>query len=206
MKFYEAAGITSKEIVVSCPSYMSYVERQAYIDACDIAGLKCIRLINESTAIALSYGFFRKPDLNDTTDRNVVFVDLGHSKLTVTFAKFRQSKMQIVCHHSDRNVGGRNVDYLLVEKFGEEFQQKFGCDPRKNVRTRLRMLDAIEKQRKILCGNKESTLNIECLMEDEDLYRNIKREEVEELMAPLIEKFKQTCLIALEKSGKYQRL
>jgi heat shock protein 4 len=65
------------------------------------------------------------------------------------------------------------MDSLLLEKLGEEFTKKYGSDPRKNVRCRLRMLDVIEKQRKILSGNKEATIHLESLLEDEDLHRNI---------------------------------
>jgi heat shock protein 4 len=83
------------------------VERQAYLDAAEIAGLKTLRLINESTAIALNYGFFRKTDLPDKDPRYVAFVDLGHSKLTVTIASFLKGKMRIVVHKSDRNLGAR---------------------------------------------------------------------------------------------------
>jgi heat shock protein 4 len=107
--------------------------------------LKCIRLINESTAIALNYGFFRKADLPEKEPRFVAFVDLGHSKLTVTIASFLKGKMRIICHKSDRNLGARNMDVLLLEKLGGEFAKKVGADPRKNVRARLRMLDVIEK-------------------------------------------------------------
>jgi heat shock protein 4 len=100
----------------------------------------------------------------------VVFVDLGHSKLTVTIASFLKGKMRIIIHNNDRNLGARNMDYLLVEKLGEEFTKKVGADPRRNVRSRLRMLDGIEKQRKILSSNKEATVHLESLLEDEDLH------------------------------------
>jgi len=120
--FFEHANIQSKDIVISVPSYFSNVERQAVLDAAEIADLKCIRLINEATAVALTYGFFRKPDLPATGDpRYVVFVDLGHSKLTITVASFFSTKMSILCHHSDRNLGARNMDYVLVDKLSEEF-------------------------------------------------------------------------------------
>lgn len=202
-KFYELANIQTKDIVLSVPSYFSNVERQAVLDAAEIAHLKCIRLINESTAVALTYGFFRRPDLPEKGDpRNVVFVDLGHSKLTVTIAAFLAGKMKIVCHHSDRNFGARNFDNLLVEKLGEEFTKKFGADPRKNVRCRLRMLDAIDKQRKILSANLEATIHLECLLEDEDLHRNIKRQEFEDMIAPYVDKFNTLLLEALALSGK----
>src|SRR3569833_408125 len=56
--------------------------------------------------------------------------------------------MKVLGQVSDRNFGARNMDYLLVDKVGEEFMKKVGSDTRKNVRTRLRMLDMIEKQGK----------------------------------------------------------
>lgn len=95
------------------------------------------------------------------------------------------------------------MDYLLLEILGEDFAKKYGADPRKNVRARLRMLDVIEKQRKILSANLEATVHLEALMNDEDLHRNIKRTEFEELIAPMIEKFSLVCKEALAKSGKY---
>lgn len=157
------------------PSYFNNVERQGILDAAEIAGLKCIRLINDSTAIAINYGFFRKADLPDKDPRYVAFVDLGHSKTTVTIASFVKGKVRIVIHKSDRNLGARNMDALLVDILGEEFNKKYGSDPRKNVRCRLRMLDVIEKQRKILSGVKHATIHLESLLEDEDLHKNLNR-------------------------------
>lgn len=200
--FYENANILSNDLVFSVPAYYSNAERQSVLDAAEIAGLKCIRLLNESTAVALNYGFFRKPDLSEKDPRIVAFVDFGHSKLTVTIASFLKGKMKIIVHNSDRNLGARNFDYLLVDILGEEFNKKYGVDPRKNIRARLRMLDVIEKQRKILSANIEATVHLESLLEDEDLHKNIKRTEFEELIAPQIERLTKVLQETLEKSGK----
>jgi len=105
--YFEKAEMMSKEIVIAVPSYASNTERQAWLDAAEIAGIKCIRLLNESTAICYNYGFFRKADLSEKEARTVAFVDFGHSKLTVTFAKFWQGKMNIIFTKSDRNMGAR---------------------------------------------------------------------------------------------------
>lgn len=153
MKFYEKANIASKDVVFSVPSYFSNVERQAFLDACDIAEVKAIRLLNEGTAAALSYGFFKNKEFKKDEKKVVAFVDFGHSKLTVTLVEFQTSKLKILYHHSDRNLGARNLDEIVLEKLGQEFLEKFDCDPRKNVKCRLRMLDVIEKQRKILSAN-----------------------------------------------------
>jgi molecular chaperone DnaK (HSP70) len=87
-KYFEKADIKSKDLVVSVPSYCSNVERQCLLDAAEIAGLNCLRVINESTAIALQYGFFRKRDFDAKLQKTVAFVDFGHSKTTVTIASF----------------------------------------------------------------------------------------------------------------------
>lgn len=170
------------------------------MDAAEIAGIKCVKLMNESTAIALNYGFFRQADLK-TTARQVCFVDFGHSKVTVSFAHFKGSKCKILATHSDRNMGARQIDYLLFDLFAGEFAKKHGCDPRESIRPRLRMLDQIEKTRKLLTLNKEADCNCECLMEDEDFHKSFKRDELEELIAPFLARFKQTLTDALAMSG-----
>jgi len=45
-------------------------------------------LFNEESAIATSYGLFRKKEFDEKNPRTVVFVDLGHSKLTAFAADF----------------------------------------------------------------------------------------------------------------------
>ena len=136
-------------------------------------------MINESTATALTYGFFRKADLDEKKPRSVAFVDFGHSKLTVTFASFTKGQMKIIATHSDKNLGARQIDYVLFDLLAAEFEKKYGCDPRESPRARLRLLDSIEKARKLLTSNKEADVICESLMEDEDLKRHFLREDLE---------------------------
>ena len=170
------------------------------MDAVNISDLKCVKLMNENTAIALSYGFFRKAEFTDKA-RNVAFVDFGHGKLTVSVTQFTKGKLKILSHVSDRNLGARNIDEQLVDLFGGEFASKYGADPRKPPKCRLRMLDAIEKFRKILSANSEATLNVECLLEDEDLHKTMKRADFETLMEPILQRVEGVCLEALKEAG-----
>lgn len=199
--YFEKAGMNSKDIVISIPTYCSNSERQAYLDAAEIGGIKCPRLINESTATALTYGFFRKSDLDAEKPRIVCFVDFGHSKLTVSFASFTKGKMKILYTHSNKNLGARQIDFLLFELLGGEFAKKFGCDPRPNPKCRLRLLDSIEKVRKLLTSNTDSDVICEALMEDEDLNRHLSRDELEKLIMPFVEDFKKCLEDALAGSG-----
>lgn len=200
-EFYDKAGSPATEVILTIPSYASNVERQALYDAVEIAGLKCPRIINESTAIALNYGFFKRKDFSKEKPRAVAFVDFGHSKTTVTIARFEPEKVKIVCHHSDRNLGGRNFDYLIMDKLGDEFDRKYGCDPREAPRCRLRMLEAAEKARKMLSAYKETQINLDYLMEEEDLVRSLKRDEFEQIIEPVTQRFATVLEEALVLSG-----
>ncbi len=58
------------------------------LDACSIANIHCLRLINENTAVALSYGFFRRKEFDDKKQRYVAFIDVGHGSSSATIASF----------------------------------------------------------------------------------------------------------------------
>jgi len=83
----------------------------------------------------------------------------------------------------------------------QEFEKKYGCDPRESPRCRIRMLEAIEKMRKILSSNSEASVNLESLMEDEDLNKTVKRSDLEELIDPVISDFFKTLKDSLEVTG-----
>ena len=110
--------------------------------------------------------------------------------------------MKILGTYSNKNLGARQIDFQLFDMLGGEFAKKYGCDPRESIRCRLRLLDSIEKVRKLLSGNKEADVHCESLMEDEDLHRNIKREDLEELVAAFIVDFRKCLDESLEKTGK----
>lgn len=57
-------------------------ERYAMLNAAQIAGLNCLRLVNETTATALAYGIF-KTDLPENDPVHVAFVDVGHAHTQV---------------------------------------------------------------------------------------------------------------------------
>jgi heat shock protein 4 len=53
------------------------------LNASQIAGLNCLRLVNETTATAVAYGIF-KTDLPEAEPVHVAFVDIGHAHTQVS--------------------------------------------------------------------------------------------------------------------------
>ena len=156
------------------------------LDAARIAELNVTRLINESTAIALDYGIFRKNDLDANNARNVLFFDFGHSKLSIFVCSFTNGEMNVLEQEHCRHIGCRDIDYHLLEFYRGVFEKTSGgCDITESKKAVVKIMENIEKQRKILTGNKEHELNLEYLMEDNDLHYNMKREQFEQISEPI---------------------
>ena len=70
------------DVVLSVPAYFTDAERHALLDAAKMIGLNVLRLMNDTTAAALSYGIY-KTDLPEDKPTNVVFTDVGAGDTTV---------------------------------------------------------------------------------------------------------------------------
>jgi heat shock protein 4 len=177
------------DVVISVPAWFTDSQRRAMLDAADIAGLKALRLINDTTAIALGYGI-TKLDLPGPEEkpRRVAFVDIGHSNYTVSIVEFRKGELNVKATAWDRNFGGRNFDKALTDHFADEFKEKFKIDIRSNPKAWARTLTAAEKLKKVLSANAQAPLNIESLMDDIDVRAMVKREEMQEMVKPLLER------------------
>ena len=97
------------DLVMSVPAWFTDVQRRALIDAADIAGLKLLRIMNDTTAAALGYGI-TKLDLPGPEEkpRRVAFVDVGHSNYTCSIVEFKKGELAVKATAFDRHFGGRN--------------------------------------------------------------------------------------------------
>lgn len=171
--------------------YFTNAERQALLDAAQIAGLNVLRLMNETTATALSYGFY-KNDLSEDKTRNVIFVDCGHASLQVSVCAFKKGKLKMLASSWDQ-IGGRDFDNILAEHFAKEFMERYKINAKNNARSWLRLLAEVEKLKKQMSANSTKLpLNIECLMNDIDIASSMQRSKMEELCAPLLQRVEDT--------------
>jgi len=191
------------DCVISVPSFYTDCQRSAMLNAAEIAGLNCQRLLNETTAVALNYGLF-KQDLppGDAAPRHVVFVDMGHSALQVSVCAFNKGKLKVLSISSDPCLGGRDFDYRLRNYFAEEFKKKYGLDCKTQPRPWIRLLTEVEKIKKQMSSNSTNLiLNIECFMEDKDVSHTVNRSLFEEMCSDLLERVEKPLQEALQDSG-----
>ena len=177
------------DIVISVPPWFTDVQRRSLIDAAEISGLKLLRLINDTTATALGYGI-TKLDLPTAEEkpRRVCFVDIGHSTYSCSVVEFRKGELAVKSTVSDRHFGGRNFDKALVDHFAKEFKEKYKIDIYTNPKALVRVAAAAEKMKKVLSANAQAPISIESLMNDVDVSGMMKREQLEELLAPLLDR------------------
>uniref|UniRef100_A0A672RTF0 Heat shock 70 kDa protein 4-like n=1 Tax=Sinocyclocheilus grahami TaxID=75366 RepID=A0A672RTF0_SINGR len=165
------------DCVISVPCFYTDAERRSVIDAAQIAGLNCLRLMNETTAVALAYGIY-KQDLPapEEKPRTVVFVDIGHSGYQVSVCAFNKGKLKILATAFDPEMGGKDFDERLVRHFCEEFAVKYKLDVKSKPRALVRLYQECEKLKKLMSANSSDLpLNIECFMNDIDVSGKLNR-------------------------------
>merc|ERR1719265_2533966 len=87
-------GAPVVDCVLAVPAYFTDAERHAMLDSAKIVGLNCLRLMNDTTAAALSYGIY-KTDMPADKETNVAFVDCGSMDTTVTIVLFVKGKLTV---------------------------------------------------------------------------------------------------------------
>uniref|UniRef100_A0AAY4ELX1 Uncharacterized protein n=1 Tax=Denticeps clupeoides TaxID=299321 RepID=A0AAY4ELX1_9TELE len=178
------------DCVISVPSFFTDAERRSLVDAAQIAGLNCLRLMNETTAVALAYGIY-KQDLPGPEEkpRTVVFVDLGHAGYQVSACAFNKGKLKILASAHDAELGGKDFDGILVKHFCEVFEKKYKLDVSSKPRALVRLFQECEKLKKLMSANSSDLpLNIECFMNDIDVSAVLNRTQFEEMCAGLLAK------------------
>ena len=191
----ELNKLNNKYQVVSIPNYLSQSERQAFLDAIKIAKESQgetygYQLISESTAIGFDYGFYKMNQFPEKEEdaKTVLFIDFGHSKLSIYAMKFTKNYQKVVYEKHLRQMGCKNIDQLMFELYASEFQKQntnMEISVKESKKATFKLFEQIEKQRRVLSGNLEYDFNIDCLLEDNDFSFTMKREHFEAISQPV---------------------
>ncbi|XP_056106278.1 heat shock 70 kDa protein 4b [Rhinichthys klamathensis goyatoka] len=190
------------DCVISVPCFYTDSERKSVIDAAQIAGLNCLRLMNETTAVALAYGIY-KQDLPTPEEKpkTVVFVDIGHSGYQVSVCAFNKGKLKILATAFDAEMGGKYFDEKLVKHFCDEFAVKYKLDVKTKPRALVRLYQECEKLKKLMSANSSDLpLNIECFMNDIDVSGKLNRAQFEEMCADVLARVEPPLRSLLEQA------
>ncbi len=186
--------------VITVPAYFNDNQRQATKDAGAIAGLEVIRIINEPTAAALAFGL----DKAGTSQKVMVF-DLGGGTLDVTVMDFSEGVFEVVSTSGDTQLGGTDMDELLIKYAVGNFQKETGIDLTTDKMAMWRVREACEKAKIELSTTMSTEVNLPFIAAGADgpkhLAFNLTRAKLEELVEPVVNRCRGPIERAMKDAG-----
>jgi len=154
-------GGTVTDAVITVPAYFSDSQRQATKDAGKIAGLNVLRIINEPTAAALSYGL----DKEGKTQKVIIY-DLGGGTFDVSIMEIGDGVFEVLATHGNNMLGGDDFDKRVMDYLVSEFKTKEGIDLSNDKLALQRLKEAAEKAKIELSGMSKTNVNLPFITAD----------------------------------------
>ncbi len=187
------------DAVITVPAYFNDAQRQATKDAGKIAGLNVLRIVNEPTAAALSYGLDKQS--NDT----ILVFDLGGGTFDVSILEVGDGVFEVKSTNGDTHLGGDNFDKVIVDYLAEEFKKDQGIDLREDRQALQRLIEAAEKAKIELSSTLETEINIPFITADatgpKHLSVKLTRAKFDDLTHLLVERCRHPVKEALADAG-----
>jgi len=190
-------GDKIEEVVITCPAYFDDNQRQATKDAGEIAGLKVLRIVNEPTAACLAYGLEKSQK-----EQKIMVFDLGGGTLDVTIMEMAQGVFEVKSTHGDTQLGGTDMDNVLIDFIASEFKKQSGIDLKNDKMAMMRLKEGAEKAKIELSSSMSTDINLPFITADatgpKHLTMSISRAKLEDLVSPIIDRCRKPMEEALK--------
>lgn len=193
-------GEPVEQAVITVPAYFTDAQRQATKDAGTIAGLEVLRIINEPTAAALSYGLDKQDE-----EQLVLVFDLGGGTFDVSILQLGDGVFEVRATSGNNHLGGDDFDNCIVQWMIENFQATEGIDLSSDKMALQRLREAAEKAKIELSNMVTTSINLPFITADESgpkhLEMSLTKANFEELVSHLVENTIEPMNQALKDSG-----
>lgn len=188
-----ALGEPVTNAVITVPAYFDDARRTATQHAGKIAGLNVLRVLNEPTAAALSFGL-------DTAAEGIVLVyDLGGGTFDVTVMRIRDGLFDALGTDGDRNLGGFDFDNRLMEYIAGKVEDQGGPDLLADDVQVVALREKAEMAKRSLTTVAATTVHVSA---DGRPFRvPVPRAEFERITADLVNRTKDLTEHVLEEAG-----
>ena len=189
-------GETITDVVITVPAYFNDAQRKATKEAGTIGGLNVLRIINEPTSAALSYGLDKK------NAEQIVVYDLGGGTFDVTVLETGDGVVEVMSTGGDAFLGGDDFDNRLIDYVADEFKSETGVDIKADIMALQRLKDAAEAAKKELSSATETEINLPFITADasgpKHLVMKITRAKFESLISDLVDSTIKTIAAVLK--------
>ena len=177
-------GEKVEDIIISTPAYFNNSQREKTKDAATIAGLNCLRIINEPTAASLAYGL----DKVSNKEQNILIFDCGGGTHDITILNIDNGLFEVKATAGNGHLGGEDIDNKLVQHFVKEFQRKNKVDMSSNVKALKRLKMHCETLKRNLSSTASASIGIDSLHGGIDFTISMTRARFEELCSDFFRK------------------
>jgi len=185
------------DVIITVPAYFNDNQRQATKDAGKIAGLNVKRLINEPTAAAVAYGLDKKD-----ARLKIAVLDLGGGTFDVTVMELDNQVFEVISTAGDTQLGGTDMDRLLVKYVVDEFKNQEGVDLSKDSMAMQRIREAVEKAKIELSTSVSTDINLPYITATDagpkHLAMSLTRAKLEQLIDPILKRLEAPIIKALK--------
>jgi molecular chaperone DnaK len=182
--------------VITVPAHFNDNQRQATIDAGEIAGLKVTRVVNEPTAAALAYGLDKA-----SQELKILVFSFGGGTNDTTVMDFGKGVFEVLATSGDTKTGGADLDQAVVEYVVSEFKRDTGIDLRGDVKAMARLKDAAETAKIELSNVITTDIDLPYIVTDatgpKNLHMTMTRAKLEQLTRPIVERIREPILKTL---------
>jgi molecular chaperone DnaK len=193
------------QAVITVPAYFNDSQRQATKDAGKIAGLEVLRIINEPTAAALSYGV----DKSDKKDRKIAVYDLGGGTFDVSIIEIANvdgdKQIEVLSTNGDTFLGGEDFDQVLMDYLVAEFKKDNGIDLKNDMLALQRLKESAEKAKIELSSAQSTSVNLPYITADasgpKHMNVTVSRAKFEAMVEDLIKRSIEPCKVAVKDAG-----
>jgi molecular chaperone DnaK (HSP70) len=170
--------ISIEKAVITVPAYFNDSQRQATKDASTIAGLECVRIINEPTAAGLAYGL-EKLTKNKDADMNILVYDCGGGTLDCSVLNISDGIFEVLGSTGNTHMGGIDFDNRIVNYCKNYFKKKFTINKLKNLSliSLQKLRKSCENAKKILSTKLKTYIAVKDFYEDKNLFISITRDQ-----------------------------
>ncbi len=194
-------GTTVTDAVITCPAYFTDSQRQATKDAGKIAGLNVLRIINEPTAAALSYGLDKGKQ-----SAKVMIYDLGGGTFDVSILEISDGVFEVLATRGDMMLGGDDFDKKLMDYMIDEFKKSNGVDLGKDKIALQRLKEAAEKAKIELSSSNSTSVSLPFIAQSSEgtalhLEMEITRQKFDVLTKDLVDRTEEPMRLAMEDAG-----
>lgn len=195
----EYFGEDIQKAVVTVPAYFNDNQRQATKRAGELAGLEILRIINEPTAAALAFG------IEKSGEQRIAVFDFGGGTFDLSVLELDRDVFEVRATRGDTFLGGDNIDESLFTRYASRFNRDRGIDVLSDPQAVERLREACEKVKCELSTTQETILSLPFLAADEQgplhLNYTVTRNELEELLKPIMPRLVDCCREAVRDSG-----